>query len=156
MSTVRTSIDIDATPQEVWDVVMDPHRFGEWVTIHRKLCHTDDGRLREGFHVEQRLALRGAPLTVHWTLTECDSGRLGTWEGKGPAGSYARVTNRLSKLDGQGTRFEYENQFEAPGGVMGRMASRVLVGHTPEREADRSLKRLKALVEKGAKRPPAG
>jgi hypothetical protein len=150
MSVVHATIDIGATPQEVWDVVMDPHRFGEWVTIHRKLCHADDGRLREGFQVEQRLALRGAPLTVHWTLTECDGCRLGTWEGKGPAGSYARVTNRLSEIDGKGTHFEYENEFVAPGWVMGRLASRVLVGGVPEREADKSLKRLKAVVEKGA------
>jgi uncharacterized membrane protein len=148
MSVVRAAIDIDAPAQQVWDVIMDPTRFGEWVTIHRKLCRADDGRLRKGFQVEQRLALRGAPFTVHWTLTECDSTRLGTWEGKGPAGSYARVTNRLSELDGRGTHLEYENEFEAPGGVVGRVASRVLVGGMPEREADKSLKRLKALLEK--------
>ncbi|MDP9293941.1 MAG: SRPBCC family protein [Actinomycetota bacterium] len=148
MSVVRAAIDIDATPQEIWDVIMDPKRFGEWVTIHRKLCHADDGRLRTGFQVEQRLALRGAPFTVHWTLTECDSARLGTWEGTGPAGSYARVTNRLSELGGHGTHLEYENEFEAPGGRVGRFASRVLVGGMPEREADKSLKRLKALLEK--------
>ncbi len=75
----------------------------------------DDGPVREGFQVEQRLALRGAPFTVHWTLTECDAPNLGTWEGKGPAGSYARVTNRLSPNGNGGTHFEYENTFEAPG-----------------------------------------
>ena len=84
--------------------------------------------MREGFQVEQRLALRGAPFTVHWTLTKCDAPNLGTWEGKGPAGSYARVTNRLQPNGDGGTHFEYENEFEAPGGAMGRLASRVLVG----------------------------
>ena len=84
--------------------------------------------MREGFKVEQRLALRGAPFTVHWTLTECDPPKVGTWEGKGPAGSYARVTNKLSPNGNGGTHFEYENTFEAPGGAMGRLASRVLVG----------------------------
>ncbi len=147
MSVVRASIDIDASPQEIWDVIMDPKRFGDWVTIHRKLCHADDGRPRKGFHVEQRLALRGAPFTVKWTATEVDEPHVGTFEGKGPAGSYARVTNRLKDRNGDGTCVEYENEFKAPGGAMGALASRVLVGGMPEREANRSLKRLKALVE---------
>ena len=148
MSTVHASVDLDAPPEEVWKLIMDPARYRDWVTIHRKIADADDGPVREGFEVEQRLALRGAPFTVHWTLTECDAPNLGTWEGKGPAGSYARVTNRLSPNGNGGTRFEYENTFEAPGGAMGRLASRVLVGGMPKREADKSLSRLKALLKR--------
>ena len=35
-----------------------------------------------------------------------------------------------------------------PGGFFGRMAGRVLVAHTAEREATRSLQRLKAFLER--------
>jgi uncharacterized protein YndB with AHSA1/START domain len=148
MSEVSATIDIAAPPEEIWAVIMDPDRFGDWVSIHRKLCGADEGPLREGFHVEQRLALRGAPFTVHWTLTECDAPNLGTWEGRGPAGSYARVTNRLGRNGDGGTHYEYENEFEAPGGMMGRVASRLLVGGMPQREAHKSLQNLKRLLEK--------
>jgi uncharacterized protein YndB with AHSA1/START domain len=148
MSTVHASVDLDAPPEEVWRLIMDPARYRDWVSIHRKIIDADDGPVREGFKVEQRLALRGAPFTVHWTLTECDAPNLGTWEGKGPAHSYARVTNKLSPNGGGGTRFEYENTFEAPGGAMGRLASRVLVGGMPKREADKSLAALKRLLER--------
>ena len=147
MSTVSATIDLDCPPEMVWKLIMDPSRYRDWVTIHRKLGDVDDGPVREGFQVEQRLALRGAPFTVHWTLTKCDAPNLGTWEGKGPAGSYARVTNRLQPNGNGGTRFEYENEFAAPGGAMGRLASRVLVGGMPKREADKSLKALKTVVE---------
>ncbi len=147
MSTVSTTIDIDRPPEEVWKTIMDPTRYSQWVSIHRKIAEVDEGPVREGFKVEQRLALRGAPFTVHWTLTECDAPKVGTWEGKGPAGSYARVTNKLAPNGNGGTHFEYENTFEAPGGAMGRLASRVLVGGMPKREADKSLKKLKKLLE---------
>jgi uncharacterized protein YndB with AHSA1/START domain len=147
MSTVSATIDLDCPPEKVWKLIMDPSRYRDWVTIHRKLGDVDNGPVRQGFQVEQRLALRGAPFTVHWTLTKCDAPNLGTWEGKGPAGSYARVTHRLQPNGDGGTHFEYENEFEAPGGAMGRLASRVLVGGMPKREADKSLKALKALVE---------
>jgi uncharacterized protein YndB with AHSA1/START domain len=147
MSTVFATIDLDCPPENVWKLIMDPTRYGDWVSIHRKIGDVDSGPVRAGFQVEQRLALRGAPFTVHWTLAKCDPPHLGTWEGKGPAGSYARVTNRLSSNGNGGTRFEYENTFEAPGGAMGRLASRVLVGGMPKREADKSLKNLKQLLE---------
>jgi uncharacterized protein YndB with AHSA1/START domain len=147
VSTVSETIELDCPPESVWKLIMDPTRFHEWVTIHRKIGDVDDGPVREGFKVEQRMALRGAPFTVHWTLTEADAPHLGVWEGKGPAGSYARVVNRLRPNGDGGTHYEYENTFEAPGGAMGRLASRVLVGGMPKREADKSLKKLKKLLE---------
>ena len=123
MSVVRATIDIDATPQEVWDVIMDPARFGDWVTIHRKLCRVDAGEPSHvGFKMDQRLVLRGAPFTVHWTLTEVEEPKVGTFEGKGPAGSYARVSNRLdpdenAKVCPEAYRFTDERILDRPVGV---------------------------------------
>ena len=37
MSEVRAKIDIDAPPEQVYDVMLDPSRLHEWVTIHRKI-----------------------------------------------------------------------------------------------------------------------
>ena len=80
--------------------------------------------------MDQTLCLRHANFKVHWTLTEAERPHRATWEGKGPAGSYARTSYRLTP-DGDGTHFEYENEFKAPGGFLGRAASRVLVGGRP-------------------------
>ena len=126
---------------------MDPTRFNEWVTIHRKICDVDDGPVREGFKVEQRMALRGAPFTVHWTLTECRRAQPRRVGGQGPGRLLRARVNRLKPNGNGGTHYEYENTFEAPGGAMGRLASRVLVGGMPKREADKSLKKLKKLLE---------
>jgi carbon monoxide dehydrogenase subunit G len=148
MSEVRAKIDIDAPPEEVYDTVLDPGRLHEWVTIHRKVNKVDSGEPHEGFHMDQTLCLRHANFKVRWTLTEADRPHTATWEGKGPAGSYARTSYRLEKgKDGEGTRFEYENEFKAPGGLLGAAASRVVVGGVPEREANKSLSQLKALLE---------
>ena len=71
------------------------------------------------------------------------------WEGKGPAGSHARIVDKLTALDGgERTRFDYLNEYSQPGGFLGRMAGRVLVAGTAEREANRSLERLKAFLER--------
>ena len=147
MTLVTASIEIEAPRERVYDAVLDPDHLDEWVTIHRRVNHADPGTPREGYEMEQTLHLRGANFKVMWTITEFQPGRHVTWEGRGPAHSYARTAYRLSDLDGRGTHFEYENEFKAPGGFLGAAASRVIVGGVPQREANRSLAQLKALLE---------
>jgi carbon monoxide dehydrogenase subunit G len=150
VTKVTASIQIAVPPQRVWDVIMDPHHFDEWVTIHRRLGHVDEGGLRPGFQVEQTLSLHHANFKVRWSLAECDPPRHAVWEGRGPAGSHARIVDTLTALDGgERTRFDYLNEYWQPGGFLGRMASRFLVAGTADREADRSLARLKAYLERG-------
>lgn len=146
MSLVVATIRIDAPPQAVWDMVMDPARTLEWVTIARKVEHVDDGPLHEGFRMDQTLCLRGVNFKVKWTLEECDEPWMATWEGRGPARSTARIENRLSERDG-GTHFDYRNEFKAPMGPLGAVASKAVVGGIPEREANTSLQRLKHILE---------
>jgi len=146
MSLVTASIQIAATPMEVWDTIMDPACLGEWVTIHRKLIRADDGPPREGYRMDQQIHMRGVSLDVHWKLIDCQPGRLAVWEGRGPARSKAHSEYAL-KAEGDGTRFDYRNEFRPPLGPVGAIVSRALVGGMPEREANRTLERLRAHLE---------
>jgi uncharacterized membrane protein len=144
VSEVSTSIDIDAPVQDVWNVVMDPHRLADWVTIHRRLVsHSRD-------EMEQVLCLRGANFHVKWHLETEDEPHRAEWHGRGPARSHAETEYRLSDNGQGGTRFDYRNEFKAPLGPLGAFASRALVGGLPAKEADASLRRLKRLMENGA------
>lgn len=147
MTLVTASIDISAPRERVFETMLDPSRLDEWVTIHRRVIDAEDGPPHEGYRMEQTLSLRGANFRVKWKLTDYEPNVRATWEGRGPAGSYARTSYRLSDADGAGTHFEYENEFKPPGGLIGKAASRVIVGGVPQREANRSLQRLKALLE---------
>ncbi len=148
MSQVHVSTEINAPLEQVWDVVMDPDRLGEWVTIHRSLHSVSDRPLSEGSTMEQTLRMHGVSFRVNWCLVHVSAPRQADWEGRGPAHSRARIGYRLSGGDGRPTLFEYTNEFTAPGGRLGNVASRVVVGHASEREAQHSLTRLKALLEK--------
>ena len=150
MSLVTASIHIAAPPDDMWKMVMDPSRLGEWVTIHRKLVHADDGAPRVGYMMDQQIHMRGVSLEVHWTLTECRPCERAVWDGRGPARSRARSEYILSAEDA-GTRFDYRNEFRPPLGPVGALASRALVGGMPEREAKRTLERLRAHIERVTK-----
>jgi uncharacterized protein YndB with AHSA1/START domain len=146
MSVVTASIEIDAPRARVWQVVMDPARLRDWVTIHRRLVHADDGPLRVGFEMDQQIHLRGVSLEVHWRLVECEPCVRAVWEGRGPARARAYTEYVLSDEDGA-TRFDYHNDFRAPLGPIGAIVSRALVGGMPEREAKRTLARLRSYME---------
>ena len=146
MSIVIASIDIDAPLQEVWDTVMDPGRMAEWVTIVDRVDHVDAGPLRPGFRMSQTLHLRGVPFKVHWRLEDLDAPRYARWEGTGPARAKAVTENRFSERDGH-THFNYRNEFRTPFGPLGAVASRVIVGGIPDKEANASLRRLRDILE---------
>ena len=71
------------------------------------------------------------------------------WEGGGPARSTAIIRYDLTQEADGRTIFTYTNEFHPPGGRLGIVASRFIVGATSEREANNSLARLKTLLETG-------
>jgi uncharacterized membrane protein len=147
MSTVQVTKEIDAPVKQVWDTVMNPDRLGDWVTIHRSVKEVSNKPLSQGSTMEQVLHMRGISFTVRWTLTRVDEPHYAEWEGRGPANSRALIRYALSGNDDGPTRFEYTNEFTPPGGRLGGVASRVIVGAASEREATKTLTQLKELVE---------
>ncbi len=143
---VHTSVDIDASPQKVWDVVMDPRRLESWVTTHEKASRAPE-RLSSGSSFEQTLRLAGKSFDVRWTVVAAKEPHFAEWRGEGPRGSRARVTYKLEPLDGKRTRFGYQNEFELPGGLLGRAAGGLVGSARIRREAARSLTNLKQLLE---------
>jgi uncharacterized protein YndB with AHSA1/START domain len=146
MTLVRCAIEIAAPPTRVWDVVMDPHRLADWVTIHRRLGAVP-ARLERGTTFEQTLNVRGAHVHVTWQVVDADPPWRAVWEGRGPAHSHASIVYELRQLGDDRTEFRYVNEFKPPGGPLGAVAGRVLVGGLSQREAQRSLARLKQLIE---------
>jgi carbon monoxide dehydrogenase subunit G len=151
MSLVTASIQIAAAPADVWKLVMNPDRLADWVTVHRELHDADEGPPRVGYRMVQQIHLRGVSVDVHWKLVDCRPSERAVWEGRGPARSRARTEYILSSSGDGGTRFDYHNDFHAPLGPIGAIVSRALVGGIPEREANRTLERLRAQLEPVAK-----
>jgi uncharacterized protein YndB with AHSA1/START domain len=147
MSTVKVRTRIEAPIERVWDTVMDPARLGDWVTINRGVSDVSSHPLVKGSTMTQLLHLRGVNFRVHWTLVDVTRPRHAEWEGRGPAHSHAVIRYDLKAEGDAATTFEYTNEFQAPGGVLGTVASRVIVGGVSEREAHNSLSRLKTLLE---------
>ena len=70
MSTVQAEIEIDAPIEKVWETVMDPHRLGDWVTIHKSVTNVSGSRCAGARRWIRRCTCAGITFHVHWTLTE--------------------------------------------------------------------------------------
>jgi uncharacterized protein YndB with AHSA1/START domain len=148
MSRVTTDIEIDAPIERVWETIMDPRRLGDWVTIHRDVRKISDRPLVHGSTMEQVLHMRGFSFHVTWTLADVREPNTAQWDGRGPGHSKALIRYELENGKDGRTHFHYTNEFQPPGGRLGNIASRVIVGAASEREASKSLSRLKSLLER--------
>jgi uncharacterized protein YndB with AHSA1/START domain len=146
VTKLEREIDIEAPPEQVYDVVTDPRCLGEWVTIQEELEEAPDGDLEAGDTLRQRMKVAGRRFRLSWTVVEADRPTRVVWEGKGPLGSKAKAVYELASDGDGGTRFSYLNEYALPGGPAGKLAGRAIV-KASGREADRTLKRLKELVE---------
>ncbi|CAN5525665.1 hypothetical protein BH20ACT19_BH20ACT19_06340 [soil metagenome] len=142
---VEREIEIAASREAIYEVVMDAGRLEDWVSIHQELLDAPDGQLRKGSKLSQCLTLAGRPIKVHWTVVENDRPTRVVWEGRGPVRSKAKVIYELRESDG-GTHFSYANEYDLPGGPFGRIAGPV-VRRVTAGELDDSLENLRKLVE---------
>ena len=142
---VERSIEIAAAPEAVYELVMDPARLADWVTVHEELLHAPNGVLEEGDELAQKLKVAGQTFKVSWTVAKAERPRDVEWEGRGPLGTKARVSYDLEPRS-DGTCFNYVNEYELPGGPLGKLGARA-VKRTAGKEADRTLDRLKGLLE---------
>jgi carbon monoxide dehydrogenase subunit G len=142
---IERSIEIAAPPDAVYEIVMDASRLKDWVTVHKELVHSPNGLLEEGDELAQKLKVAGRAFKVSWTVAKAHRPRDVEWEGRGPMGTKARVSYDLEPRSG-GTCFNYVNEYELPGGPLGKLGAKA-VAHSAGKEADRTLVKLKGLLE---------
>jgi uncharacterized protein YndB with AHSA1/START domain len=147
VTKLEREIEIDAPRERVYEVLTDPNCLGQWVTIQEELEEAPEGRdLEEGDTLRQRMKVAGQRFKLSWTVVEAERPSRVVWEGSGPVGSKARAVYELSDDGNGGTHFSYMNEYDMPGGPAGKLAGRAIVKASGP-EADRSLERLKELVE---------
>jgi uncharacterized protein YndB with AHSA1/START domain len=149
MSKLEREIQIDASPEAVYDKLTDPDCLGEWVSVHDGIEEGPEGNVKKGDKLVQRMKVAGKKFRITWHVDEADRPSRVVWTGKGPMGTKARAEYEIESNNGDGCTFSYVNEYELPGGPAGKLAGRAIVGASGG-EADRTLKRLKKLVENGS------
>ena len=111
-----TTIDIDAPPERVWEVLSDVEAWSEWTPTVTSVRRLDEGPFRTG----SRAKIQQPRIPENeYVVTELEPGRSFTWVATGPAATTGR--HDASPLPGGGTRVRLSvEQGGWLGSVMGR------------------------------------
>lgn len=114
----HTSIEVTASPQRVWEVLVDVERWPEWTASVSGVRSLDPGPLAVGSRVE--VSQPRIP-TGTYSVTALVPGSSFTWEQRQP-GSVVTAHHECVPLRDGGTRVELRVEMTGLlGGVVGRL-----------------------------------
>lgn len=95
----EVTVDIDAPPDHVWEVMTDIERWPEWTPSVTRAEMLTEGPLVQG--ARARLLQPKAPSAV-WTVTSVEPGAAFTWETSSPA--LTSIASHRIERTGDGSR----------------------------------------------------
>ena len=117
------SVEIDASPQLVWDVFSDVEHWPDWTASVTSLVGQDGSALAVG----RRFAIKQPGMQkLVWKVTEIETGSSWTWEQRSPG---ANVIARHYVIAQPGGRTLVRQQLDQRG-VIGALVGRLMVKKT--------------------------
>ncbi|WP_280377153.1 type II toxin-antitoxin system Rv0910 family toxin [Nocardia wallacei] len=142
MRTVEASAILNAQPHEIWKVIGNPLRWGEWLVIQKSWKTDVPEAIEAGVAATAAAAVMNMPVTIDWTFDEVDQFRSIALSGT----TRAAVTLALDiRLRAQGSITEVDVVARINGGMidgpMGGVFAKSIVS-----ALDKSLAKMGALI----------
>ena len=153
MKRIETTIEMNATPEEVWEVLMDFPSYAAW----NPMVVAISGEPKPGSHLEVKIAMKnGRRLTFRPNVVEYEAGQRFAWLGKvAVRGLFDGLHRFQVDANGSTTTFVHSEEFR---GLLPSFLGRLLkdtrdgMGAMDEalvREVDRRSIRLSKVTSQG-------
>lgn len=146
MARIERSIEIERSPERVFDAICDVKTIAQWATIAGDFEEVPDRPIAAGDTFRHTIRVSGVNLKTSWRVLELERPDHILYEVFPESGGWMKMRQSVIPTD-RGSRVELEIDYELPGGFLGEALDRVYVEHRNEREAEASLHNLKYLVE---------
>ena len=144
MGHISRTIHVEATPEQVFDLITNPERFREWQVPASEVKDITGTPGTVGFGWTTATTFAGRKMEAHMRITAVERPR--SFEVKGTGSGTATLRGRFEPAAG-GTDVTIENEYEMPLGFIGEAANKLFVEKSFAESWDKSLAKLKALVE---------
>jgi carbon monoxide dehydrogenase subunit G len=122
-SVVQVTVDVVATPEQVWKVVADPRNLQRW-DRHISLVDGRRGELRQGDEYTAELRFMGARARADMAVLELDPNRYSKVRMSGIVDG--TVETWVEPVDGDRTRLRHRVEYTFRGGPLGEVAARAV------------------------------
>lgn len=141
MPSVNKSVELSASPEQVWATITDFTKYGDWNVTHVAFPDGAPASLDTGATFKEKVKIMGMPGEVAWSVDEATAPSTLKLSGKGPMGTHMKYAYSLS-ANGDGTTLDLESEFG--GAALGAMAG-ALTKET-DKALDESVAKLQALI----------
>jgi len=146
MGVIERSVDVEAGPEEVWDVLVDVRRLPE---VSRHTVEVKDAPERlthEGQHFTQVVTAIGKRFESEWTVERFEPGRVVTIEGSVGFGVRYCLTQSVAPAGPGRSRLTVCIRYTLPFGPLGRAAGKLGVVRLATAEAEQVLATIASMA----------
>ena len=144
MPLIRKSIDVDASPENVFKYVTNPTTQPDWMHfVHEVDIISGDGQSKG---TTDRAVVKLGPRTEVQEALWTEYGSPKTFARKNTSGMEMESRWTFEPL-GNGTRVDWIIDYRPPMGVLGMMVDAVFMNRVFQNEVEESLEALKAQLE---------
>ncbi len=144
MGHISRTIHIEATPEQVFDLVTNPERLREWQVPAAEVKDITGAPGTVGLGWTTASTFAGRKMENHMSVTAVERPR--SFEVKGTGSGTGTMRGRFEPAAG-GTDVTIESEYEMPLGFIGDAANKLFFEKSFAESWDKSLAKLKALVE---------
>jgi uncharacterized protein YndB with AHSA1/START domain len=147
VSRIRESVIVDASPEEVWEVIADPRNLPRWNRFIRWVRDVPENGLRAGSRYWTELGGLGVSVKVRARVEELEAPRYSRVRLTGPID--AVVTTWVRPAGSRRSRLEHEIEYHVGGGAVGELIARSVRLLGGRRLLRRGIRAQKRQVEAG-------
>lgn len=146
MAKVRNEVQIDAPPERVWEILIDPERLPQYNATIVEVSDATGPLDQVGASYNAVAKVYGRRIEGRWEVTEVDPLRRIVQRASAGDEGAATVIGTIEPAGG-GTRAAVEVDYQLPAGFLGELADKLFVERSVERDVRHSGENLKALAE---------
>ncbi|HET7690462.1 MAG TPA: SRPBCC family protein [Nocardioidaceae bacterium] len=141
MPQVKMSENIASAPADVWALVSNLSRLGEWLSLH-EAWRGEVPELAEGVQLTGVVSAKGMRNKVTWVVDHYDPPRHISLTGDGVGGTKVSLDMRVTPA-GTGSTFDFAVDFSHPA-LKGPLGS--IAGKTIKSDLSKALEKFNALL----------
>jgi uncharacterized membrane protein len=148
MTRIEKSIEIQASPEEVWPLVYWD-RVPQWMDQIKKAKYTS--KEKEGVGVVAHVCAEAAGIKSEWDAetTEWTEGRRYAW--RTTAGTFTGIGSMTLIPNAAGTEAIFMMDYDLPYSIFGKIVDKLRVCRAIEKGTEQGLEKLKSTLESAKK-----